>query len=154
MSAFPDIPAPQRWEQPGERGLIHCGRARLYGHACSRAAVLRIEGEIDASNAKLVGQAVRHFSGSNTPLILDLSHLDFLGVVGFRSLLVLDEEYRRGQLLYTVVSGPALRQLTRVFGDQGLPIVDSVIEGLQDIDEAVASVTATPRPRVPGRNPH
>ena len=56
--------------------------------SAARGLVLRVDGEIDGSNANLVGQAILRFSRLKTPLILDLSHLDFLGIAGLRTLVV------------------------------------------------------------------
>jgi anti-anti-sigma factor len=101
----------------------------------SLATVLRVDGEIDASNADLVVQAIRRFSQSRAPLILDLSQLGFLDVVGLRALITLDHEHQQDKLHYNVVGGPTLRRLTRVVTDHGLPIVDSVPEALQLVEE-------------------
>jgi anti-anti-sigma factor len=51
-----------------------------------------ISGEIDASNADRVGEAIRRFSQRKAPLILNLSYVDFLGVAGFRALITLNRE--------------------------------------------------------------
>jgi anti-anti-sigma regulatory factor len=66
-------------EQLRCRQLIDCAAAQLHVHARSLATVLRVDGEIDASDAELLAQAIRRFSQLKTPLILDLSQLDFLG---------------------------------------------------------------------------
>ena len=137
MTASPEIPAPDLCEQPRDRYVIDCAGARLHAHARSLATVVRVEGEIDASNADLVAQAIRRYSQLKAPLILDLSHLDFLGVAGFRALLILNHEHQKAQLQCSVVSGAALRQVTRVVTDHALPLVDTVPEALQLIEEAI-----------------
>ncbi|MFZ1177016.1 MAG: STAS domain-containing protein, partial [Mycobacterium sp.] len=96
-----------------------------------------IDGEIDASNADLITQAIRRFSQLKAPLILDLSRLDFLGSAGLETLLTLNDEHQQAQILCSVVSGAALRRLTQVVPDHGLPIVDSVPEALQHIEDAM-----------------
>ncbi|MBW0018037.1 MAG: sulfate transporter [Mycobacterium sp.] len=101
------------------------------------ATVLRIEGAVDATNARLVAQVVRRFSRLNPPLIVDLSNLDFLGIAGFRELLDLDWERENDQPSCRIVTGAALCRLTRVFTDHDLPVVDSIPEGLHQLDEAI-----------------
>ncbi len=120
-----------RCGEPRSRYVIDCAGAQVHVHARSLATVLRIEGEIDASNADLVGQAIRRFARLKAPLVLDLSNLGFLSSAGLRALLLLNEEHRQARLHCNVVSGAALRRLTGVITDHGLPVVDSVPEALQ-----------------------
>ncbi|MCV7444358.1 sulfate transporter [Mycobacterium paraense] len=117
--------------------MIDCAGAQVHVHARSLATVLRIDGEIDAANAELVAQVVRRFARLKAPLVLDISQLEFLGSAGLRVLLMLDEEHREAQLHNNVVSGAALRRLTRVVSDHGLPVVDSVPEALQNTHEFI-----------------
>jgi anti-sigma B factor antagonist len=111
--------------------------ARLYVYARSLGTVLRIEGEIDASNANNVAHAIRRFARLKTPLILDLSHLDFLSVDGFRALLVLNNEHRQARVHCSVVTGAAMRPLLHIVNEHGLPVVGSVAEALQLIEDIV-----------------
>lgn len=113
--------------------------ARLFVYARSLGTVLRIDGEIDASNAGHVAQAIRRFTRLKTPLILDLSHLDFLSIDGFRALLVLNHEHQRARVHCSVVAGPAMRPLLGIVSDHGLPVVGSVAEALQLIEDIVRS---------------
>jgi anti-anti-sigma factor len=136
MTSSPD-PRPDGCEEPRNRYVIDCAGAQVRVHARSLATVLRIEGEIDASNAELVAQVVRRFARLKALLVLDISQLDFLGSAGLRVLLLLDEEHREAQLHNNVVSGAALRRLTRVVTDHGLPVVDSVPEALQNTHDFI-----------------
>ena len=113
--------------------------ARLFVYARSLGTVLHIDGEIDASNATHVAQAIRRFARLKTPLILDLSQLDFLSIDGFRALLVLNHEHQQARVHCSVVAGPALRPLLGIVGDHGLPVVGSVAEALQLIEDIVRS---------------
>jgi anti-anti-sigma factor len=141
MNVLPDLPTElhttERSGQPRSRYLIDCAGAQLDVHARSLATVLRVDGEIDVSNADLVARAIRRFSQLKAPLILDLSRLDFLGVAGFRALLMLSHQHRQDRLHFSVVGGAALGRLTRVVTDHGLPTVDSVPEALQLIEKAI-----------------
>lgn len=113
--------------------------ARLFVYARSLGTVLRIDGEIDALNATSVAQAIRRFARLKTPLILDLSQLDFLSVDGFRALLVLNYEHQQARVHCSVVAGAALLPLLGIVGDHGLPVVGSVAEALQLIEDIVRS---------------
>lgn len=117
--------------------MIDCAGARVCVHARSLATVLRVDGEIDAANAGRLAQAIRRYSRLKAPLILDLSHLDFLGIAGFRVLLALNEEHQNDELLCHVVMGAAVRRLTHILADRDLPIVDSVSEALQRVEEVI-----------------
>jgi anti-anti-sigma factor len=121
MPALPDKNAPE---------LLDCAGAGLRVHAHNLATVVCISGEIDASNADRVGEAIRRVARRKAPLILNLSHLDFLGVAGFRALIALHHEHRRAQLPSSVVTGAVMRRVAGVFPEHGLPVVDSVPEAL------------------------
>jgi anti-anti-sigma factor len=111
--------------------------ARLYVYSRSLATVLRVDGEIDTSNTNRVAQAIRYFARLKTPLILDLSHLDFLSIDGFRALLVLNREHQQNRVHCSVVTGPAIRPLLHIVSDHGLPVVGSVAEALQLIEDII-----------------
>ncbi|OBH02853.1 sulfate transporter [Mycobacterium sp. E1747] len=115
---------------------MDCAGAQIHVHARSAATVLRIRGEVDAANTDLVADVIRRFSRLRAPLILDLSGLDFLAGSGLRALLALNEEHRVAQLRCCVVSGAALRRLTRVLPDHGLPIAESVDVAVAHIEGA------------------
>jgi anti-anti-sigma factor len=135
MTDFQGTHAPRRSEHPHSRYAIDCAGAWLYVHARNLATVLRVDGEIDASNAQLVVQTLRQFARLNAPVIVDLSELDFLGIAGFRELLDLHHEHAHSQLRCTVIGGAALRRLTRIFTDHGLTLFDSVPAALHSIDQ-------------------
>lgn len=144
MAAFPDrhIPDPHVPEllgQPRSRYQIDCAGATIHVHARNAATVLRLEGEVDASNADLIAEAVRRFARLRAPLVLDLGGLDFLAGSGLRALLVLNDEQQRAQLRFSVVSGAALRRLTRVVPDHGLPLAESVAAALAHIECATTA---------------
>ncbi len=156
MTALPDLRTPELLGQPRSRYQIDYGGAQLHVHARSLATVLRIDGEIDASNADVLTQAIRRFSQLKAPLILDLSSLEFLGSAGLEALLVLNDEHQQDQMHCTVVSGVALRRLTQVVPDHGLPTVDSLTQALQHIEDVIRArrrlVSGLARQQEPQRN--
>jgi len=124
-------------DQSRRRYAADCAGAQVHVYARSLATVLRIEGEIDASNAERIAQEIRRFARLKTPLILDLSHLNFLAIAGFRALLMLNHEHKRDRLHCSVIPGPAMRPLLRIITDHGLALADSVPEALQLIDDVI-----------------
>lgn len=139
-------------DQHGPRYMAHFGRAHLFVYARNLGALLRVDGEIDASNADELTQAIRKFARLKTPLVLDLSHLRFVSVAGFRALLVLNDELRRACVHSSVVAGVAIRPLLRIVHHNGLPIAGSVPEAFQNLEDILAarrqflSDLARPRP--------
>jgi anti-anti-sigma factor len=122
---------PNRLGHPPYAYVIDCAGAQLQVYARGVATVLRIEGELDAYNADVIGQAIRRFGRLKAPLTLDVSHLKYLGSAGLRALLITIDENRRARLDCAVVGGPALHRLTRLIPDHGLPLVDSIPEGVR-----------------------
>ena len=116
---------------------IDCAGARLRVQAHRLATVLRITGEIDASNANLVAAAIRRFLRLRAPLILDLGRVDYLGSAALHVLLLVGDECQLAGVPYGVVSGVALRRLTRLVTGLGLPLADSVTEAIRRIQGAV-----------------
>ncbi|MDD4866755.1 MAG: STAS domain-containing protein [Mycobacterium sp.] len=106
--------------------------------------MLRLDGQIDASNADVVAEAIRRFSKLMAPLIIDTSRLEFLGLAGLRALLTLNNEHQRARLHCSVVGGAALHRLTRVVTGHGLPVVDSVPEALQIVEDVVRARRGAP----------
>lgn len=127
-SADPHDPARCRY-------MAHFDRALLFVYARSLGTVLRVDGEIDASNAKDLTHAIRNFARLKTPLVLDLSHLRFCSVEGFRALLFLNDEFRKAHVYCSVVGGSAVRPLLRIVHHNGLSIAGSVPEAFQNLED-------------------
>jgi hypothetical protein len=103
-----------------------------------------MDGGIDASNAGQIAAEIRRFTRARTPLIIDLTHLDFLGIEGFQQLLALNHQHQAAGLYCRIVSGAALHPLIRVVKDHGLPLVRNVAEALQLIEDALATRRQAP----------
>lgn len=128
---------PYRAEERLDCYEIDCGGAHLHVQARGLATVLRIDGEIDAANANLVAQATRRFVRLRTPLILDVSRVDYLGSAGLRALLLVDDDCRLARLHCSVVGGVALFRLTRLLPGLGLSLADSVPQALERIEQSI-----------------
>lgn len=130
--------------RPRYRYVVNCDGARMFVYARSLATVVRMDGGIDASNAGQIAAEIRRLSRARTPLIIDLSDLDFLGIEGFQQLLAFNHQHQAAGLYCNVVGGVALRPLVRVVKDHGLPLVRSVAEAVQLIDDALTTRRQAP----------
>lgn len=110
-------------------------RAHLFVYARSLGTVLRVDGEIDASNATDLTAAIRNFARLKTPLVLDLSHLRFISVEGFRALLLLNDELRKARVYCGVIGGTAVSPLLRIVHHNGLQVAGSVPEAFQNLED-------------------
>ncbi len=61
MTSSLELCSPGLRGEPRSRYRIDCAAAALHVHARSLATVLSVDGEIDASNAELLAQALRRF---------------------------------------------------------------------------------------------
>lgn len=112
-------------------------RAHLFVYARSLGTVLRVDGEVDASNARDLTATIHRFGRLMTPLVLDLSRLRSISVEGFRALLLLNDELRKSRVHCCVVPGAAIRALLRLVHDNRLALADSVPEAFQNIKDIV-----------------
>lgn len=128
---------------------IDCAGAQLHVQARGLATVLSIEGEIDAANADLVAQALLRFLRLRAPLILDLTGVNYLGSAGLRALLIVDEQCQLAGLRCSVVGSASLHRLTRLVAGHGLPLVDSVGEALQLVQDAIRARGSQRAPATP-----
>lgn len=141
------------------RYLAHFHGAHLFVYARNLGTVLRVDGEVDACNANDLTGAIRNFARLKTPLVLDLSHLRFVSVEGFRALLLLNDEFRKARVYCSVVGGAAVRPLLRIVHHNGLSIAGSVPEAFQNLEDVLRarrqflSDLARPRP-APARTTH
>lgn len=108
--------------------MAQFARAHVFVYARCLATVVRVDGEIDAANARDLTEAIRGFARLKTPVVLDLSRLRFLSVEGFRALLFVNDELRKARVHCSVVTGTAIRPLLRIVHDNGLATTDSVPE--------------------------
>ena len=101
--------------------------------------VARIEGGIDISNARELGDALLEIGGESTiGLVVDLSGVEYLDSAGVRLVLRLATELdRRGRLLGVV--GPADAPVRSVLE---LTAVDRYVPLYERVEDAVAAVRA------------
>jgi anti-sigma B factor antagonist len=105
--------------------------------------VARIEGAIDMSNARELGDALLEFAGESViGLVVDLSAVNYLDSAGVRLVLRLATDLdRRGRLLRVV--GPADAPVRSVLE---LTAVDRYVPLDERVDDAVAAIRAAGGP--------
>lgn len=128
-------------------------KAHVFVYARCLGTVVRVDGEIDASNANDLTEAIRSFARLKIPVVLDLSRLRFVSVEGFRALLVVNDELRKARVHCIVVAGTAIRPLLRIVHDNGLATTASVPEAFQTIEDILRArrrfLVDLTRPRQP-----
>ena len=103
------------------------------------ATVVSATGELDASNIHHLRDFARSCLTRGPTLVLDLSHLDFLGAQGIRSLLEIADECERSGIEWALVPSHPVSRLLRICDKHArLPAVSS-------IDEAVERFSAPAR---------
>jgi anti-anti-sigma factor len=113
--------------------------ARVEDEWHDEVPVARLQGEVDASNVKEVGDRLRSLlSNRSMALVIDLSPTTYLDSAGINMLFALAEELRgRQQRLALVVSdgSPIARMITLTGLDQTIAVRPTLPEALGEIRE-------------------
>jgi anti-sigma B factor antagonist len=117
--------------------------ARMELESVERVVVARIDGDIDASNAQELGDAlVESLTNDTLGVVLDLTPLNYMDSAGVHLILGLENRLRqRRQEVRTVV--PADAPLRAVLD---LTAVDKSVPVHADRDEAVEAIRRRERP--------
>ena len=84
---------------------------QITGSAERGCSVLAVVGEIDLSNSAKLGAALERGRIRGTPLVVDLSRVDFCDVSGLRALLVAHQRCARWCAPLRIVPSPAMARL-------------------------------------------
>jgi anti-anti-sigma factor len=108
------------------RCAVDCGGAQMRAHCRDQATVVKVSGEIDATNLDRFSDYTRRIVGEAPGLILDLSEVDFLCAKGISVLLALDDDCRAAGTHWAIVASRFVRRLLHL-GDPGdmLPTASS-----------------------------
>jgi anti-anti-sigma factor len=110
--------------------------ARIEDEWHDEVPVARLEGEVDASNVKEVGDRLRSLlSNRSVAMVVDLSRTTYLDSAGINLLFALGEEMRgRQQRLTVVVTDPSpIARVIRLTGlDQSFAVHGTLAEALGD----------------------
>jgi anti-anti-sigma factor len=109
--------------------------ARFTAEWDSSRVVITVHGELDASNATQLADYVEECMAHSTPLMLDLSNLEFFGTAGFSALHLINVQCAGADLRWAVVPNKAVSRLLRICDpDHTLPLVES-IHDVPDADD-------------------
>jgi anti-anti-sigma factor len=113
--------------------------ARLDDEWHDEVPVARLQGEVDASNVKEMGDRLRGLmSNRSVALVIDLSATTYLDSAGINMLFALGEELRgRQQRLALVVAAasPIARMISLTGLDQTVPVRPTLPDALGEIAE-------------------
>ena len=84
---------------------------QITGSAERGCAVLAVVGEIDLSNSAKLGAALERARMRGTPLVVDLSRVEFCDVSGLRALLVAHQRCARWDAPLRIVPSPTMARL-------------------------------------------
>ncbi|HXS85645.1 MAG TPA: STAS domain-containing protein [Mycobacterium sp.] len=89
--------------------------------------VITADGELDASNATQFADYFDLCITDSTPLVVDLSGLEFFGTAGFSALHLINVRCAGANLRWAVVPSKAVSRLLRICDpDHALPLIASV----------------------------
>ena len=113
--------------------------ARLEDEWHDEIPVARLQGEVDASNVKEMGDRLRSLlSNRSVALVVDLSATVYLDSAGINMLFALAEELRGRQQRLALVVGdgsPIARMVTLTGLDQTIPVKGALADALSAVGE-------------------
>jgi anti-anti-sigma factor len=124
---------------------VDCNGAQMRAHCRDQVTVVKVTGDIDATNIDRLYDYTRRFVSETPGLILDLSGVDFLCARGISVLNTLDNDCRTAGTHWAIVGSPFVRRLLHI-GDpsDALPTASSERQGLNAIDaQRQASLAAS-----------
>jgi len=124
---------------------VDCNGAQMRAHCRDQVTVVKVTGDIDATNIDRLYDYTRRFVRETPGLILDLSGVDFLCARGISVLNTLDNDCRTAGTHWAIVGSPFVRRLLHI-GDpsDALPTANSERQGLNAIDaQRQASLAAS-----------
>jgi anti-anti-sigma factor len=135
-AAIPHTAAPVRGTNPAlppPAWEIHSARFNTTWDTAR--VVVTAEGELDASNAIQFADYFDLCITDSTPLVVDLSGLEFFGTAGFSALHLINVKCAAAGLRWAVVPSKAVSRLLRICDpDHALPTIASV-HAMPDADD-------------------
>ena len=141
---FPNFATPGFTSHSGNC-TVDCNGAQMRAHCRDQVTVVKVTGDIDATNIDRLYDYTRRFVRETPGLILDLSEVDFLCARGISVLNMLDNDCRTAGTHWAIVGSPFVRRLLHI-GDpsDALPTASSERQGLNVIDsQRQASLAAS-----------
>jgi len=141
---FPNVATPGFTSHSGNCA-VDCNGAQMRAHCRDQVTVVKVIGDIDATNIDRLYDYARRFVLEAPGLILDLSGVNFLCARGISVLNTLDNDCRSAGTHWAIVDSPFVRRLLHI-GDpsDALPTASSERQGLNAIDaQRQASLAAS-----------
>ena len=141
---FPNVATPGFTSHSGNCA-VDCNGAQMRAHCRDQVTVVKVIGDIDATNIDRLYDYARRFVLEAPGLILDLSGVNFLCARGISVLNTLDNDCRTAGTHWAIVGSPFVRRLLHI-GDpsDALPTASSERQGLNAIDaQRQASLAAS-----------
>jgi len=115
-----------------DNSIVHCNGALMRAHCRDQATIVKVTGEIDATNIDRFSDYTHRFIEGARGLILDLSGINFLCARGISVLVALDNDCRITGTRWAIVVGPTVSRLLHI-GDPSdmLPTVNSERQALR-----------------------
>ena len=113
---------------------VDCNGAQMHAHCREQVTVVKVTGDIDATNIDRLYDYTRRFVRETPGLILDLSEVDFLCARGISVLNMLDNNCRTAGTHWAIVGSPFVRRLLHI-GDpsDALPTASSERQALNTV---------------------
>ncbi|HME77166.1 MAG TPA: STAS domain-containing protein [Mycobacterium sp.] len=122
--------------------------ARFTAEWGASSVVITAHGELDASNAAQLADYVQRCAGRSESVIVNLSGLEFFGTAGFSALHTINVRCAVTDVRWAVVPSKAVSRLLRICDpDNALPLVESVPDSLDEIEEPHRLFQLVPQPR-------
>jgi anti-anti-sigma factor len=120
---------------PTGHAQFACRTGRATAHQLNNVLLITAEGEIDAANALDFAAYVVALTVDTDRLVLDLSHIEFLGIQGFSALQTINVRVAAAGVRWAMCTGPAVARVLRICDPAGaLPVartVDAALAVLQ-----------------------
>jgi anti-anti-sigma factor len=94
--------------------IVDCNGAQMRAHCRGQVTVVKITGDIDATNVDRFYDYTQRFVREAPGLILDLSGVDFLSARGISVLVELDRDCRTAGTRWAIVGNPFIQRLLRL----------------------------------------
>ncbi len=122
--------------------------ARFTAEWGASSVVITAHGELDASNAAQLADYVQRCAARSESVIVNLSGLEFFGTAGFSALHAINVRCAGTDVRWAVVPSKAVSRLLRICDpDNALPLVESVPDTLDEIEEPRRLFQLVPQPR-------
>jgi anti-anti-sigma factor len=112
-----------------------CGRAVFSADLAAVRVLVRVRGDVDATNCHALGHFVERHTGVSKQLVVDLTGVDFFGSQGFTALHYISVQSARRDVDWMIVGGPTVRRILRICDPDGeLPVVGDIAAALERLD--------------------